>query len=118
MSLNLQLCLLFLIPTLRYGLLSFTFSHTRYSCNNDDTRLCIAFLKLSRLLSVLCRFSLSSLRRHALLGRSLLCKQALSTDGEEPFTPKYFITILIEILRFNLSLNCFHTVMSGNDKAS
>ena len=81
MSLNLKLCLLFLISTLRYGLLGFTFSHPRYFYDNDDTRLCIAFLQLARLLSVLRR--LSHLRRHALLLRSMLYKNALNSDEEE-----------------------------------
>ena len=81
MSLNLKLCLLFLISTLRYGLLGFTFSHPRYFYDNDDKRLCIAFLQLARLLNVLRR--LSHLRRHALLGRSMLYKNALYSDEEE-----------------------------------
>ena len=81
MSLNLKLCLLFLISILRYGLLGFTFSHPRYFYDNDDTRLYIAFLQLARLLSVLRR--LSHLRRHTLLGRSMLYKNALYSDAEE-----------------------------------
>ena len=81
MSLNLKLCLLFLLSTLRYGLHGFTFSHPRYFYDNDDTRLYIAFLQLARLLSVLRR--LSHLRRHTLLGRSMLYKYALYSDAEE-----------------------------------
>ena len=62
-------------------MLGFTFSHPRYFYDNDDTRLCIAFLQLARLLSVLRR--LSHLRRHALLLRSMLYKNALNSDEEE-----------------------------------
>ena len=62
-------------------MLGFTFSHPRYFYDNDDKRLCIAFLQLARLLNVLRR--LSHLRRHALLGRSMLYKNALYSDEEE-----------------------------------
>ena len=62
-------------------MLGFTFSNPRYFYVNDDTRLYIAFLQLARLMSVLRR--LSHLRRHALLGRSMLYKNALYTDEEE-----------------------------------
>ena len=74
----------------------YLFSCYRYLYNNDDTRLWIAFPYLSRLLSVPYRFSLSNLRRHALLGRSLLCIQALSTDGEERFNRNILEQIILK----------------------
>ena len=62
----------------------------------------IACLYLSRLLSVLCRFSLGNLRRHALLGR---CKQALSTDGEERFSRNILEQINVNINLININLD-------------